>query len=34
MSHSYFFLLDKFPFTPAPIPAPDWWDDSEEGDEF
>ena len=26
-----FFLLDKFPFSPGPMPAPAWWENEDEG---
>ena len=29
----FFSNLDKFPFTPAPAPAPEWWDNSEEDED-
>jgi len=25
-----FFNLDKFPFTPEPAPAPEWWDNEDD----
>ena len=34
LNPSFLFFLGKFPFTPAPIPAPEWWDTSEEENEF